>query len=65
MDIAAIKDLIASVGFPGAIILYLMWMGKGLLPWVERFVIAFEGMTKGIEEIKEELSGLRLLTKPQ
>lgn len=57
--IDAITKLVSNVGFPGAIVVYLMWMGKGLLPWAERFVVAFEKINERLDEIKEELTRLR------
>lgn len=57
--VESLTKLVSNVGFPGAIILYLMWLGKGLLPWAERFVIAFEKISERLDDIKEELSRLR------
>lgn len=58
--IDSLTKLIANIGFPGAIVIYLMWMGRQLLPSVERFVLCMEGMKEGIEKINEELGRLRL-----
>lgn len=58
MDIAAIKDLVGSVGFPGAMVLYLMYMGRQLLPVVERFVTSFETLTNEVKEIREDIKVL-------
>jgi len=57
-----IQNLIAAVGIPGAIVLYFMWagreLGKILIPYGERFIIAFESISAEIKEIREDIKRL-------